>query len=123
MSMKAKAWTNAELISALKKLPLTHKVLTEGCDCYGKVIEVHIYGSKEGEEGSSHYDRKVFIDRMRDSEDAEHLTNEQLIARLSNLPSTAEVVTEGCDCYGDAAGARLEIECGEEMILIERSDG
>lgn len=45
------------------------------------------------------------------------LTVAELIAKLSEMPPDAKVQTEGCDCYGPAAGVQIE----DGFVLITRT--
>lgn len=45
----------------------------------------------------------------------------ELIEALKTMPQDAEIVTEGCDCYGDCA--RLKNKPEEKTVLLCRSDG
>ena len=52
------------------------------------------------------------------------LTVGQLIALLSKYPSTKEVITEGCDCFGIAADAFLITDnssCDYDKVIIART--
>ena len=54
------------------------------------------------------------------------MTVHELVIALESLPvemSSKEVLTEGCDCYGDAIAIKI-IEIDEKkMALIQRSHG
>lgn len=39
------------------------------------------------------------------------MTVRELLLKLSDMPLDAKVVTEGCDCFGDA----------EDVVLVEQS--
>lgn len=45
------------------------------------------------------------------------LTVAELIAELQKMPPEARVLTEGCDCTGQATSVRLQ---GDGTVLIER---
>lgn len=46
------------------------------------------------------------------------MTVGELIEALKGMPPEREVMTEGCDCWGDVKGVVLS-----DIVLITRSDG
>lgn len=48
---------------------------------------------------------------------SDRLKVSELIERLRKMPQDAEVMTEGCDCIGDA----VDIEENDTYVLITRS--
>ena len=51
------------------------------------------------------------------------ITVGELVTMLNELPQDAPVKLEGCDCYGDASGAYVEIVESEAKVFITRTDG
>jgi hypothetical protein len=49
----------------------------------------------------------------------DRLTVTELIERLRRMPQSAEVITEGCDCYGDAVD--VEFDESDNTVLIRRT--
>jgi hypothetical protein len=49
----------------------------------------------------------------------DRLTVKELIKQLQEMPQDAEVYTEGCDCYGDAAGV---MQNADNSVLITRTE-
>lgn len=48
------------------------------------------------------------------------ITVAELILQLQNLPQDFIVSAEGCDCEGDAAGARISNETCDDRVLVFR---
>jgi hypothetical protein len=48
------------------------------------------------------------------------MTVKELIAELEKMPPDAEVLTEGCDCLGDAKAVTL---WRDGTVRIERTEG
>ena len=75
---------------------------------------------------NSHYELlealRFLLDNAEPGEDARHsvkgynnlLTVKELIGKLLNMPQDALVITEGCDCYGDAVDV---ITCRDKVLI------
>lgn len=47
------------------------------------------------------------------------MTVAELIAALQVVPQHLQVISEGCDCYGDI----VSVEADEESVLLRRAHG
>ncbi len=45
----------------------------------------------------------------------------ELIKILQDMPQDAEVITEGCDCYGHVG--QVEVEKDKKMVFLYRPSG